>query len=80
MVASECAQARRYSPVMNSRDSSGEANMSDIGSDSSQASGSAHGRPKVSPKYPISTPAMVLDQAEQVGAGRHQRTADVVLG
>ena len=50
MVASEWAQVRRYRAVRDSRDSSGNANMSDIGSDSSQGIWSALGRPKVSPK------------------------------
>ena len=50
MVASECAHARRYRPVMNSRDSPGVAYMSEFGSDSSHASWSSEGRPKVSPK------------------------------
>ena len=58
----------------------GSANMSDMGSDSSQGSWSGLGRPKMSPKYAEFDAGHVLDQAEQVGAGRHQGAADVVLG
>src|ERR1700683_4809412 len=81
IVASECAQARRYRPVRNSRDSAGVTHMSDIGSASSHGSWSwGQGRPNVSPKIGQLGASLMLDQPEQVGAGRYQRTADVVLG
>ncbi len=52
IVASECAQARRYSPVICSRDSLTVAHMSALGSAScsSHGSRSPKGRPKQSPK------------------------------
>ncbi len=62
MMASECAQARRYRPVICSRDSPAVAHMSALGSasSSSHGSGSPNGRPKQSPKYPSSTLATCL--------------------
>ena len=80
MVASECAQARRYSPVMNSRDSSreGEHVGHRVGFVPGQriGAGAAEGIAEV----PHLDHGLVLDQAEQVGAGRYQGAADVVLG
>jgi hypothetical protein len=80
MVSSECAQARRYRPVTNSRDSDGTANMSDIGSDSSHGSWSAQGLPKVSPSPSSfhSSESRVLQAAVQVGFGVVLGHADIL--
>src|ERR1700683_868360 len=66
MVAAGGPEPRRYRPVMRSRDSSGAANISDCGSDSSQASWSGQGRPKTSPKYPISPQATCLSRPSRL--------------
>jgi hypothetical protein len=51
---------------MNSRDSAAVANMSEFGTSSSQGSAPAKGRPKVSPKYPISTLARCLTRPSRL--------------
>ncbi len=68
MVASACAQARRYRATISSRDSSAVAHMSALGSASSShhGSGSSDGRPKVSPKYPSSTLARCLTRPRRL--------------